>query len=540
MKNSLIAPRRRSGFTLVEVVIALALFVFGALAIVRIFPPALGVIRNNESRTTAVQVGQTMLARLEGKNSPPPEAVFDVDAASTQAYLWNDYAGAVTGTVTKNSSLPKSPIDIDYDASALGHFRYIYGEPHYIGAGQTILLNHPRASTLGATTIPVTAFYDDVVEGVQIGSDGVLDFSSAHLASSPGVAFNDAANPTRPPDTYRRPEVTYYVSYRWREYIGPSPTNYTSIKGLIEEPLSIPLNSAWASNSGRVLAGVVNTLNRVIPGGIEVRMRKSVTVTPVSTGDPQNAIVSISAGAPGLYYVSYLASEWRSLAYDAAPLPKVGAAGTSTIRLPINGIDDSFPAFGVLTRSDQKVAPATVAPTNVDYKKGEIDYPVAIDGPRIRTIFRALDGWATQLSVAPRSYIPYDVARAGADFPREPWREYSWSSTDGSNIYFHPSEAGKTVAISFLVVDALNPNGKVVNSVCTVGDDILATPAAVSAAFTPSGKVSRLEITDAAGTTVAAAAILSVQGLSVQARTAWLNNDRYTQVIVPSYRTLTN
>jgi hypothetical protein len=30
-----------------------------------------------------------------------------------------------------------------------------------------------------------------------------------------------------------------------------------------------------------------------------------------------------------------------------------------------------------------------------------------------------------------------------------------------------------------------------------------------------------------------------VQGLSLRARTAWLFNDRYNQVIVPAYRALT-
>jgi hypothetical protein len=135
--------------------------------------------------------------------------------------------------------------------------------------------------------------------------------------------------------------------------------------------------------------------------------------------------------------------------------------------------------------------------------------------------------------------MPYDPNRGTTDFPREPWREYHWSSSDPSVIYFHPSEAGKSVALTFL-----NSSGVKVSSICSIEDDLIAQPGSVANGFigpgnTTTPKVARLFITDAVGNEVSANSILAIQGLSVRARTAWLNNDRYNQVIVPGYRSLT-
>lgn len=553
---------RRGGFTLVEVAIALALFVIGALAIVRIFPPALNVIRNNENRVTATQMGETTLSLYKNKYSQPPEAVFDVNVTGSWVNAttsWQDYPAAIVGSLSRNSSLPKGPTEPEISASALGRFRYIYGEPHYIGSSQFILLNQPRASRLSDDTtlpvIPVEAFVDETVEGVQISSGGYLDFSNAYLSSSPGTAFNDTTNPTRPPDTYRRDDgVKYYVSYRWRECTNsPACTIYSAVKGVLEEPLSIPDNGAGynTSTNSRVLATTINSLNRVLAGDVRVRLRRTVTATPITTGDPQNAIVSISASSAGTYYVSYLSSDWRSLVDNSTPAAKSGAASTGIVKLPLGNLDDSFGttgvSSGVLTRSDQSASASTLTPTNIDKKKGEIEYTINTwNGPRVRTIYRALNGWAHQLSVAPRAYYHYDVNRTGDDFPREQWREYHWSSTDPTAIYFHPAEAGKTVALSFI-----DNTGATVNSVCTVEDNLIDQPSSVAAGFMGSyldpttnttktnTKVARLFITNAVGANATASSILGLQGLSIRARSAWLFNDKYNQVIVPGFRTLT-
>ena len=563
--NFLSSHSRKSGFSLIEVAIALAIFVFGALAVVQIFPPALGVVRNNESRTTATQIGQSTLERIGGKSLRPPEAIFDVSAASTQPYKWNDYAAAVIGTSSKNASLPTSPLDSAFNASALNHFRYIYGEPHLIGSQQTVSLNFPQDTTVPALST-LEFFIDEIVENVQITGNGYLDFSNAYLASSPNTPFrdDDPSDPndnstSRPPNDYRE-NVVYYVSYRWRACVNvnqPSCTAFGSVQGVVEEPLEIPTDSAGynSSTDGRVLAslvsaGLVSTGNQIIPGGTKVRVRRKFTVDPSGsseTGPSDRKIISITNqnNKPVVLYCNYFASDWRNLSDYSAPVNNI-------VQLPILGVEASpsdFPIFGVLSTSDSNTEPVFKSPdlgtgTKVrDAEKGRLEFSgTAIAGARFRTVYRTKEGWAHQLSVAPRNYVPH-VARPTAasfpadNFPSEPWREYAWSPLDPSNLYFHASEAGKTVSVAY------HNGGQTLHAVLTI-DNIENAPSAAwwgasFSGFAPSGKVARVEISAPNGSAATlAAAILEVKGLSVQARTAWQNGDRYNQVVVPGYRTL--
>jgi len=275
--------RRRSGFTLIEVAIALAIFVFGALAIVQIFPPALGVIRNNESRITATQMGENMLAQFKNKTTPAPEAVFEAGFNSgTSKWEWQDAALSVIGTSNKNGSLPRTAAE--FNSSALGHFRYIYGEPHRIGGGQTITLNYPQDTSIAGSG-NLDFFLDEVIEGVQLNKDGYLDFANAHRASDPSTPFNEAsvsdpgdATTRRPPDIWRRNEnVVYYVSYRWRDVASP-----TVIQGVLGEPISIANDASGydTSKSARVMPCVINSGSKAIPGGVEVTMRRTFAAAP--------------------------------------------------------------------------------------------------------------------------------------------------------------------------------------------------------------------------------------------------------------------
>ena len=66
----------RGGFTLVEVVVALAIFVVGALAIIQIFPPALNVVRGSERRTVAANMSRSRVAALEERHQIAPDAIY--------------------------------------------------------------------------------------------------------------------------------------------------------------------------------------------------------------------------------------------------------------------------------------------------------------------------------------------------------------------------------------------------------------------------------------------------------------------------------
>lgn len=529
-------PLRRSGFTLIEVAIALALFVIGALAIVRIFPPALGVIRNNESRATAVSMGESTLATLRGREADAPDAVYDGDSTT-----WNDIASSVTGTATTNDSLPQNVLGT---GSALDHFKFVRGEKHTARTGGWALLR------FSATGTP-TAYQEDTLLGVQIGVNGALDFSNATLKSN-GNSFFDSDGTTghssRPSTSYRMDSgVTYYVSYHWRGL-----TN-GRINSVIDEPIRIPTDAGWNGDAAKVAFGFYDTgTTRIIPGNVAVRIRYPASVTP-TYNSVYGLVYNLTAGQT--YSFDYTVSDWRWLVYDDAPHQESSGSTTYISYLPVDGIatDDAPPYYGLLISASAVPASSAIS---MRTKTGEALYTIGSTPTwaRTRTVFKAIDGWTHQLAVAAKSYTPFytnseiGTPRTSDGFlPREAWREYSYqpddidnsTSEDSQYIYFHASEAGKTVSVSFEYRDTSNIFHKVSNSIVTI-DDIVPAPSSVSSEFAPSGKVSRAKLTELNGsdTPYGATAILSIQGLSIQARTAWLNNDRYNQVIVPGYRSL--
>ena len=509
---------RRSGFSLIEVAIALAIFVFGALAIVQIFPPALGVIRNNESRVTATQLGETLLARSTGKPGSLPDATYDANwNAGSGLWEWQDRSMAVVGTPSKNSSLPRSPLPSDFDNSALNRFKYIRREQQVVSQANGIsfvLLNHPYTGW-------ARIFREDVIQGVQISGKGELDFT--HASNSQGIAFNDTATPRQAPAGETGNDVAYYVSYRWKDG--------SNIHGVIDEPLILP-SGAWTGDAGKVARGLIDSSDSVLAGAVSVRYRHWV-LSLVNTSYGERSYLELGSMTPGsTVSIDYSVNDWRNLVTDS------GVSNFGPVSLPIKNLDPNVPPVGVFTFYIGATFDAQMLTPTVDYKKGEVTYPVVAtqSKARARTIYRALDGWTQQLSVAAKSYIPFYVgtqfisgSRPASLLPREQWREYYWNGT--SSLYFRASEAGKSVSVSFT-----DNNGVVVNdAILTIDDDLIDSP---NAGFT-AGRVSEAKLVNSAGVEVInPLSILSIKGLSVQARTAWQDGDRYTQTIVPGYRAL--
>lgn len=528
MMNISTSRSRRSGFTLIEVAIALAIFVFGALAIVQIFPPALGVIRNNESRVTATQLGETLLARTAGKPDSVPDAIYDGTVNT-----WNDYPVAVVGSPTRNGSLPTGMEAAQFDNSALGRFKFVDGERHTVrvnGAGDVkwVMLNHAAAPT------NIWVDQEEEISGVQIDEDGKLNFTYA--TDSKGNSFA-SANPTRagqqPDGKSEANGVTYYVSYKW--------IDDGQMHGVIDEPLYL-YDRLWTGTDGIVAQGILNTDDRIVPGSVKVRYRQRLGSTVLADPGASSGLYDVSNGqvldsssnpvtlvAGLIYRFSYTVSDWRWLVDD-------GNAPTSSgiVQLPVKNLEET-PVWSVRTAIGDASAPLLTNPGmgRANYKNGTVPHSVG-SGLRYRTVYRALDGWTQQLSVAAKSYIPFYDTRP-ASSPSEPWREYYWPGT-GNQLYFHPSEAGKSVVVSLV-----NTAGQKINGVVLTIDKIETSttpPAGFFGAGNTTNQVAYATMTDLAGNPVTVGSILSVQGLSVQARTAWQNADRYNQVIVPAYRTL--
>ena len=120
-----VSSSKRGGFTLIEVIIAMAIFVIGAVAIVRIFPPALAALQGSQDRSNATRLasGQIERFRLRAANSTLPDSIYNGD---TNGGYDDSFGGAFVGTVNSNLSLPRNVQK--GTGTALDQGRYIDGE----------------------------------------------------------------------------------------------------------------------------------------------------------------------------------------------------------------------------------------------------------------------------------------------------------------------------------------------------------------------------------------------------------------------------
>ena len=647
------------GFTLIEVVIALAIFVVGALAIVRIFPPALGVIQNAGDRTTASNLSRDNLASLTSEPGLTPDAVYDEQYNSVGVY--NDYPGAIVGSISKNSSLPRSRNEEDITGAdgvqdttgtALGHFRRIVGERHTVlkdaANNKYILTRYPYVRDVNPDTTgtdnnkanaypnrkPIEIYVEDRVNGVRVDRQGYLDFREARLASDNSSFFDTdpatplpGGDPRRPPSSMRGVNgVTYYVSYRYRKNVnGP-----LRMQGVTDEPLFFRENSIAFPPVGTTPISPVNTEqvfqgraaqnNSVIAGNVDVRFTRRVAIGAAPTLPPANATLPLmdeDASYRGFFHlltadagvvagqtvmVNYSVRDWRWMVDDAAPAQTpvdekfAGTFGVDdkTRTLPIRYLNDentipreqaptALPnyVYSLLTYNPAGVGTAppnaeitrfentgewngnSTAPArlrHVNPKLSQVTYNLNgnLVAPRVRTVYWTLDGWAVQPTVAARDYVPHDNGRSAADplasarstVEQEPWREYFWPSSPTSsgspNVYFHWGDAGKTVEITYQYVgDADDPvKIKTATGTFTINDRDEPFPSAypTDSGFAPNGRVVAVTLSDPAGEPFVDASakqvvgILAVRGLSVRARTAWMDNGRYTQAVAAGYR----
>jgi prepilin-type N-terminal cleavage/methylation domain-containing protein len=609
-----------SGFTLIEVMIALAIFVVGALAIVRIFPPALSIIQGSESRSVAVNRSRAYLSRSTAQQGLIPDSIYEplnIDGDNS-----NDFVGATVGTATRNKALPATLVEDDISGSALGKFKRIVGEKHQVLVDDSttppsrFVLSQFSHDAEDANN-NVSIWVEDRVSGIRVNNNGDLDFTDAKLGID-GREFNErdyrypnGTTPTRAtlpnserlaPDEWAGPNTVYYVTYR---YVNDANGNNVvdtgeRVQGVVDEPLILPTTTgAPASAVARLLAGRSPLSRLIIAGEIGVRVKRRIRDAIVATNaasaerDSIRGYVELANGsndipddlqpaagpATGLIYptisLNYTVRDWRWLIDDDTPSPRsdtvqtpirfydserladdaLGLEGENTTK-PLIGLLLDIESDGTVTPRfgwwDQQLDQAQDALTRVERKAGEVTYdldPPPTGSPRTRTAYWTLDGWAQQISVAARSYVPFYT---NADRPTRPvdepevWREYYWrgaGASDNGVLYFPASEAGKSVLVSF--EHWTGTEYRTQTSVVTIEDDLANSPHAGFGTHDSAlgrRRVSVAEITDPESTTGApydVRAILAVRGLSVQSRTAWIeNNARYTQAEAVGYRKL--
>ena len=522
--------RRRGGFSLIEVAIALAIFVFGALAIVRIFPGALGVVQNSEQRAIGQRMAQTTLARFNAEPRSIPLALFDTNKdlynATTNPSSWSDFPGAVFGTNSDdNLSLAQAAPEAGdvgsqnsfLNQSAMGHFHRVFSETHRVPASGEILLNFPYlgvpdTTAFNAALNPIIKIRRDV-EGVKIDENGALDFSSARLDGTPFMDTDGTpGHSVRPPvmDTSNyltagktsnnREDVTFYVSYNWR-----NAGNYTN--GVQNEPKTFPSDSSptWTgagSTAGKVAQALVAG-NTVLAGPVKVWFYSSAAATDAQQGDadydPNLGRLLLPTLAGQLVSVDYTVPDWRFIVTDNNLTTQISdtdsnyiaeqgvtidptnpTANISQLILPTRYVadepigDSNTQLYALLRGTDSTNAPIisharwsnvtgveqptadqpasgkSYRPIAIRPKTGQVFFDIKDDtttttpkkpliSPFSRVVYRNIEGWVQQPAIAANFYTPYiddNSAAFRALFPREPWREYFYLPNNAESRIF--------------------------------------------------------------------------------------------------------
>ena len=543
------------GFSLLEVAIALVIFVFGALAIVRIFPGALRVITVGGSRQNALNLNRAAMARVQSNAISIPMATYDVgqnsDFSSTPTSIqgWVDgfQSGgsfeprAVSGSTTRNYSLPRSSNLSDVDYSALGSVRAVFGEGttvHTEGTQLFVLTQFPIY--FDSTEVQVSKKV--VLTGVTIDSTGALDFSDAREEKT-GTPFILPDPTTLPANT----TSLIYVTLRYRDN--------DTLWGLVDYPVLTSTKKAAFSYRSSIAS------NAVIAGQVEVTYQQTSSLPTPTVEDRGRGIISLGASGGQFsegdqVFVNYQ-GDWQRILQEGAPdivpekladsnvtptLPRQIAlaapfiedhatdsvlttlytkTGSNTFTLDKGRWGESVPAQGMLE------------PTPGDLRASRITFDLkANPNQTARVSYRTRDQWSQQLSVAASSYKPFFGGAV------EPWRDYYLNST-GTTIFFHASEAGKSVMVTYTYFDGTS-NITLRNRLLSIEDDAI-QPGGLPSGFNPtnSGYASRLPLTDAEGNDLAANQLISISGVrgaSVTIRTAWLDGSRYTQSFLTAMR----
>ncbi len=541
-------------FSLLEVSIALAIFVFGALAVVQIFPGALKIISTGGDRQNANGLTRATLARVQNE---PPLAIYDTQDG--KMWDWQDGVAvngvfeprAVLGSARRGYSLPRNN-EADFDRSALGSLRAIIGEGATVepqdGGGLFVLTQFPIFGDSSAST-QVRVWKREALEGVTVDETGKLNFDDARLSSN-GAPFVPVSGDL------------FYVSFRYKDNGALWGVNDAPTTGTLVVPDALPIEPP-ASVGKRVVADTVNTTFARLIG----------TLPADDEGNNKRGLVNLGSLGTGVsagerVYLDYQA-DWGWILQTGVPdaLPEqspTGATRPRQIALGAPYIEDRAtnsiytlcqtrvsgkPKLSLATWGENQNLTGSqklYTPTESDLRAGRLTFETGglaagetFAGARVA--FRTRDGWAQQLSVAASSYKPFGCGPSTPTYlaAGEPWRDYALNSDSGT-LFFHASEAGKSVIVTYSYSDGgMSPTTTTLRDRLLSIEDAPIQPAGLPSGFAPSGFAAQLQLTDTAGDALAPGALTSISGVrgaSVAIRTAWLDGTRYTQSFLSSMR----
>ena len=567
------AKRGRSGLSLIELLVAMAIFLIGILAVLRIFPKALGLVGSTRDRADAVRLAEARLNDLRAADERLPEAILPA-GAPTQT----NPAAAGFGflSVPAGADLNR-PYDFGLNPAPGWTDVTDPGAQHRLAAadrlviGEKVIVPRGVATGGGGALIPAAEPLLTLFGPIASGGGG------AQLAVFRNFRAVDAADlrVTTVAGAFQDRPVYSFVDGGVDPFTG-APTNDRLLFELDAAPRVFIVRYAYRSAAGQtvptqmpgtgagasVLPGTTGTpvvpyqmldlgQASVIRGSVSVRQALAPSATPGRFNyDPSSAGLGIvwlpEALAGETLSLEYVVDDWRNLGETytvrfagggaLVNQPPNGPVLNNRLQLRTNLLDDTYVPLIVLKASGQTIPVDTTAWGPDAARAGQVplamstgltgltpgDYEAAV-------WFRRAGNWAVVPSVAPSSYILSDDAAslAGGSAANYPVPntivETRCVSVGGQGSFlellFRPSEAGRSVAVSY-EINTVNGHQTVSGELHVVPPQ--PDPTTVSTAPRHVVRLRQpLDSTSLPANTPAGPWVHAIEGLSVQVRVVY-------------------
>jgi len=503
--------------TLVEVLVAVFILVFGMYAVVRVFPLGLTMVQSGQHRTMATRLAEQMMERLKAAPERVPEGIVCLQSNIPVT----DEDGTPLGpTVNGNQIRPDwlKPVDVDpngYEPN-MRTVRDIQGEGLVI----------PPPAPGSTISVALNLF-------------GPMDNAVTPTVWAP---FFQVANPFYDLLDDGREHQQFYItcypagdgSKPWQKlgYLKLNPVPYTrnlrvtllAYDGVFRMFLFHTYWLTVSANQESVQLAMSPNDRYIKEDSVKVSEQFTAAANPnqhaTFSYDLDGGVLRFYGGDQGLFVrYSYRLRDWNILVED--DVLNVNAE----MRTDVKFLNDenlpgmSTPVLGVTPEDGQLHTPSVV-----DYENGVVTFDIALANRPIRLFYRSLDNWAVLAQKAYADYTWYASVPAGG-LPSNgyyvnlsPDTSAGWSAND-TVLQFAPSEAGKTIEVCYEWDDDADPTtpNKVVTKTITISD-----AGAPYTATIEGGAGSQVQVTD----------IKWVRGVSLSVKAIWKDRrlERYVQL----------
>lgn len=511
--------RRHHGLSLIEILITLAIFVIGILAVLRIFPRGLGTLARVSERQEASRLAESRMNELQRDSARLPDFIIAAGRpADTVPFLdppTNSSPNPDFGYLRDvDSQALRRPYDLDLpftDATDPGLLHRVMANDRLV-VGEHALVGR-RVSpdyTAGGTMVTVARPYHTLFGPIAPNPDGdggdLAVFRRFERVSA--IELERTVQTVAGTDEYRdRPVFAVVDTGRddlgrpladqlWFELDSSDRVflvrlqyrdSYGAIRSVQLAPIEVPGSAVPSSISFAPVAMYhprppYDALSEVIPHTVQVQ--QVLDRDPVGTGSLNRFEYRDGNYARGVIYFSpslagedlqlqYVVEDWRNLREQVTlEVDETGAITSLTDnQIQLDAARDLDPSFTprVVVLSSGQSLPVDAAAWAADEslaRQGRIPIdaaalldPVAGDVD-VMVFYRRFGNWLIVPSIGPSSYILETDAAAlastgsAADYPVQNLlvnvQPGPVVGTDSyTELWFMPSEAGRTVAISY-------------------------------------------------------------------------------------------